>query len=169
MINRNIVNLNMKSNLFCSNTIDNNNNNNNNVRNIGNKKTIFKAFIDTYFELLDFMKLELNNNIKFQRFYRKNHLLKRTNVKLFIQLWYTNINVKYGKEIIENNIDFFLVNNFEEEKSTSKYYGIDKEYGIQECIESMKEMYHTQPPEKIDAFISYIRNLTILVNMYFEI
>ena len=49
------------------------------------KKQIVKTFVDIYFDLLNTIKEQLENkNKEFNDFYKKNLLLKKTNIKLFI-------------------------------------------------------------------------------------
>ena len=59
------------------------------------KKDIFKLFIDNYFKFIEFLKDNCNNNSSFLKFYKKNYLLKKANVKVFIRIWKSNINDKF--------------------------------------------------------------------------
>ena len=89
------------------------------------KKQIVKTFVDIYFDLLNTIKEQLENkNKEFNDFYKKNLLLKKTNIKLFIKTWYCNIVTiltilpllfcpKFLREdIMDNNVNYFLVSSF---------------------------------------------------------
>ena len=52
------------------------------------KTEINKEFVKTYFELLNFMKSHVKNNKDFTYFYNKTLILRKTNVKYFIRLFY---------------------------------------------------------------------------------
>jgi len=128
------------------------------------KKDIFKLFNQTYFELLDFMKAYSNKNQYFDNFYRKNYIMKKTNIKIFIKTWKLAVNDKYGNEIMKNNVKYFLENDFKNEFSNSE--SLSKEYKLQDCIIYMKSVYYTLENDITDKFIKYIRDLTILTDIY---
>ena len=51
------------------------------------KKQIVKAFVDIYFDLLSTIKEQLENkNAEFNKFYAKNFVLKKTNIKILLLL-----------------------------------------------------------------------------------
>ena len=128
------------------------------------KKDIFKLFNKNYFELLEFMNKYSNKNQYFNSFYRKNYIMKKTNIKIFIKTWKIAINDKYGEQIINNNVRFFLENDFKDELNGSK--NLNKEYKIQDCIIYMKSIYYTLDSAITDRFIKYIYDLTILTDLY---
>ena len=128
------------------------------------KKDIFKLFNQNYFELLEFMKKYSNCNQQFNNFYRKNYIMKKTNIKIFIKTWKLAVNDRYGNEIMNNNVNFFLENDFKSELNNSA--SLNKEYKLQDCIVYMKSIYYTLENEITDRFIKYIRDLTILTDIY---
>jgi len=48
----------------------------------------------------------------FQTFYKKNYLIKQTNIKLFIKGWYDNVTCKYYDLIMGENTKEFLEHDF---------------------------------------------------------
>ncbi len=128
------------------------------------KKNIFNLFNKLYFELLDFMKNHSNQNPQFENFYRKNYFMKKANVKIFIKTWNTVINEKYGIEIMNNNVSFFLENDFNVELNNAS--NLNKEYKLGDCINYMKSIYSIMDKQITDVFIKYIRDLTILTDLY---
>ena len=128
------------------------------------KKDIFKLFNKNYFELLEFMNKYSNKNQYFNSFYKKNYIMKKANIKIFIKTWKIAINDKYGEQIINNNVRFFLENDFKDELNSSK--NLNNEYKIQDCIVYMKSIYYTLDSAITDRFIKYIYDLTILTDLY---
>jgi hypothetical protein len=110
------------------------------------------------------MKKYSNQNQYFNSFYRKNYIMKKTNIKIFIKTWKFAINDKYGEQIMNNNVGFFLENDFKNELNSSK--NLNNEYKIQDCIVYMKSIYYTLDSAITDRFIKYIYDLTILTDLY---
>ena len=129
-----------------------------------NKKDIFKLFIEQYFQLLNFIKKYTNNNLNFQKFYAKNYLLKKTNIKLFIKTWYENITNNYYKYIMEGNINYFLNKN-DYDKETNI---LNKEYNFNQYIGYFKTMYNNVEKQISNTFIDYIQKLTKLSFLYYK-
>jgi hypothetical protein len=48
-------------------------------------KEAFTSFNKTYFSFLEFIKTYLKNDPNFKTFYRKNQIVRETNVKIFIR------------------------------------------------------------------------------------
>tara|TARA_B110000467_G_C18132275_1_gene374016 strand:- start:267 stop:650 length:384 start_codon:yes stop_codon:yes gene_type:complete len=72
------------------------------------KKLVFRQFIDVYFQLLNMIKDQVGNHTDFKIFYRKNIMMKKTNVKLFIKTWYESMTVPHYTSIMNENKDFFM-------------------------------------------------------------
>lgn len=129
-----------------------------------NKKDIFKLFIEQYFQLLNFIKKYTNNNLDFKKFYAKNYLLKKTNIKLFIKTWYENITNNYYKYIMEGNINYFLNKNDYHNESNI----LNKEYNFNQYIGYFKTMYNNVEKQISNTFIDYIQKLTKLSFLYYK-
>ena len=118
------------------------------------KKTIFKEFIDTYFNLLKNIKDKVNNK-DFNHFYNKNYLLKKTNVKLFINTWYNEISKKFFNQIMSDDILYFLNNDF---KSNLK--GLNSEFNINYYLDNLKTIYSKVEKNIFNYYIEQIKKLT---------
>ena len=127
-----------------------------------NKKAIFKAFTETYFNLLKKIKDEVNNK-DFNNFYNKNYLLKKTNIKLFITTWYNEIAKKYLKPIMNNDVNFFL--NYDFKPSLNK---IKETYNIGYYLNNIKMIYKSVKKELIEYYTNEIKKLTNLSIIYFN-
>ena len=111
------------------------------------------SFNKTYFSFLDFIKTYLKDDPNFKTFYRKNLIVKETNVKLIIKTWDDRITKKYYHEVMNKNFDFFL----------NKEYAGDisaKETPLIKYINDFKQVYPTLDEAVKKEFTDYIVNLT---------
>lgn len=122
-------------------------------------KELFENFNKLYFDFLNFLKKYSNGDKLFNSFYKKNYVIKNTNIKLLIKGWYEHITTKYYTSILEENINFFLNKKYEDEF---------KEVDIIKCINFFKQNYNTFEKNIIDEFIGYIKQLTNLSYKYFN-
>ena len=136
------------------------------------KIKISKQFLTLYFTFLDFLKTFIYSDEKlklFNYFYNKNLLLKKANPSFFIKKWYESITVNYYKEILEDNIDFFInKDDYDVEIKSNLNSPILNQLRIKErivdCIEDFKEL---DEPKK-NELINYIKNLTLISILYFK-
>lgn len=126
------------------------------------KKEILKEFVSLYFELLEYIKSYLNNNNDFNVFYKKNILLKKTNIKLFIKKWHDYISIKYYDKIINEDINFFM--------NTNKYSFQDPELNemIMKYIKIIKVKYNEIDNNIIKIIMDKIKKLTQISILYFN-
>ena len=116
------------------------------------KSKISKQFLTLYFTFLDFLKTFIYSDEKlklFNYFYNKNLLLKKANPSFFIKKWYESITVNYYKEILEDNIDFFInKDDYDVEIKSNLNSPILNQLRIKErivdCIEDFKELDETK-------------------------
>ena len=111
------------------------------------------SFNKTYFSFLDFIKTYLKDDPNFKTFYRKNLIVKETNVKLIIKTWDERITKKYYNEVMNKNFDFFL----------NKEYTTDitaKETPLINYINDFKQVYPTLEESVKKEFTDYIVDLT---------
>lgn len=132
------------------------------------KQQIFRCFINTYFEFLDFIHQHIGKDNKdFKNFYKKNKLLRKANVKFFIKKWYETISIPYGKEIMNGNIDYFVNKNYDHEITMSGNVG--KELSIQTYIDHMKNAYHNVDQEITNKILNYIQQCTKMSVLYYNV
>jgi len=128
------------------------------------KKQIVKNFVDIYFELLNTIKEQLENkNKEFNEFYKKNILLKKTNIKLFIKTWYEYITKHYYHYIMDNNVNYF----FSDELKTklSEQYNVP----VMKYIVLIKEKYNSVNNSIVESILTKIKFLTQISYQYFNI
>lgn len=122
-------------------------------------KLLFEKFNSLYFDFLNFLKTYSNGDKMFHSFYKKNYVIKNTNIKLLIKGWYEHITIKYYHSILEENINFFLNKNYDQDL---------KQVDIIKCINFFKENYNTFEKKIVDKFVGYLKQLTNLSYMYFN-
>ena len=123
-------------------------------------RQIFEQFNQNYFDFLYFLKQYSNGDKLFQSFYKKNYIIKNTNIKLLIKTWYEHITSKYHKDIIDGNISFFLNKNYEED--------VKNQTDIIKYINFFKKNFKQFEKKIVDEFVGYIKILTHLSYMYFN-
>ena len=109
------------------------------------KKELFQKFIDIYFILLKMMKERLGHHNDFYLFYKKNKLLRKTNIKMFIKTWYESITLVYYKDLM-NQPDI----------SFQKYFNDFK----QKCLQTEKEV--------IESAYNMVKQLTEISRIYYQ-
>jgi len=129
------------------------------------QQVVFKEFITTYFTMLGFMEKYVNKENKdFKRFIKKNLLLKKANVKIFIKKWYEVITVPYYAKIVDGDIHFFLTKDYSDDIAQSG--NVDM---LSTCIRHMKIMYHSMDESIVSEFIQYIIKCTQLSQLYYNL
>ncbi|ADX05845.1 hypothetical protein 162322342 [Organic Lake phycodnavirus 1] len=121
---------------------------------------MFKTFNQVYFDFLTFLKKYSHDDKTFQTFYKKNYLIKQTNIKLFIKGWYDNVTCKYYDLIMGENTKEFLEHDFtqvvtsDNSNTILKYIHIFQTKNMDVSI--------------IEEFMGFIKHLTKISYMYFK-
>lgn len=127
------------------------------------KKQIVKTFVDIYFDLLNTIKEQLENkNKEFNDFYKKNLLLKKTNIKLFIKTWYEYITKQYYHYIMDNNVNYFFSDELQEKLNK------DFNVSVMKYIVLIKEKYNSVSNSVVESILAKIKFLTQMSYQYFN-
>ena len=128
------------------------------------KKQIVKTFVDIYFDLLNTIKEQLENkNKEFNDFYKKNLLLKKTNIKLFIKTWYEYITKQYYHYIMDNNVNYFFSDELQEKLNK------DFNVSVMKYIVLIKEKYNSASNSIVESILTKIKFLTQMSYQYFNV
>ena len=130
-----------------------------------NKRAIFSKFNEIYFDLLKMMKENSDKNKDFSNFYNKNLFIKRTNIKLFIKVWFQSITSLYKNEIMEGNLDYFIKKDFS--KDIENNLEFSNTYSIDTYIHYFKKIYNDLETKYINDFVTKVQSLTLLSDMYY--
>lgn len=133
------------------------------MNNVSQKKQIIKTFVDTYFELLNAVKNQLENkNKEFNDFYRKNLIMKKTNIKLFIKTWYEYITKQYYHYIMDNNVNYFFGDELQSKLNK------DHNVSLMKYILLIKEKYNSTDNSIVESILTKIKYLTQISYQYFN-
>lgn len=128
------------------------------------KKQIVKTFVVIYFDLLNTIKEQLENkNKEFNDFYKKNLLLKKTNIKLFIKTWYEYITKQYYHYIMDNNVNYFFSDELQEKLNK------DFNVSVMKYIVLIKEKYNSVSNSIVESILTKIKFLTQMSYQYFNV
>jgi hypothetical protein len=130
------------------------------------QKNYFKQFNDKYFLFLEFVKSHMSKNKQFTSFYFKNKLMKKTNIKYFIRTWYTCITNKHYNDISTKDASYFLTKDYSDDKLNT---GTEYVNSFDMIIDTLKGMYTTLDKVIVNEFMDYVKSLTQLSYMYFNI
>lgn len=123
----------------------------------------FKNFNTTYFEFLEFIRIKSNENKEFIKFYNKNKILKKTNIKYIIKFWYRHITIPYYNNIINNDFDYFLNKDYSDEINL-----VENEYK-NNLIDSINFLKNNNVSEDDkEKFYNFVKKITIYSNNYFK-
>tara|TARA_Y100000389_G_C17385938_1_gene477033 strand:- start:806 stop:1213 length:408 start_codon:yes stop_codon:yes gene_type:complete len=133
------------------------------MNNVSQKKQTIKIFVDVYFDLLNIIKNQLENKNKdFNLFYKKNSMLKKTNIKLFIKIWYEYITKQYYNHIMNNNVNYLFSD--ELQSNLNK----DHNVSVLKYILLIKEKYNSASNSIVESVLSKIKYLTQISHQYFN-
>jgi len=128
------------------------------------KKQIVKTFVVIYFDLLNTIKEQLENkNKEFNDFYKKNLLLKKTNIKLFIKTWYEYITKQYYHYIMDNNVNYFFSDELQDKLNK------DFNVSVMKYIVLIKEKYNSVSNSVVESILAKIKFLTQMSYQYFNV
>ena len=110
-----------------------------------------KIFNNTYFELLEIIKIYSDYNPKFYLFYNNNKLIKKATPEVFIKIWYNYITKKYYDEIMNEN-------------TVPKIQYV--EYNVNKALQFMKNIYPVLDEKTKDDIKLKVFKLTKLSYVY---
>lgn len=128
------------------------------------KNEQFKEFNKKYFDFLLFIQKYLNNDPNFKTFYRKNQIIRETNIKMFIKTWNIRITSKYYEQIINKDFDFFLNKSYEEDIANSP----GQNTPLLKYIVEFKKVFPSLEDSVKNEFLNFILRLTELSHLYFK-
>jgi hypothetical protein len=129
-----------------------------------NKQDIFKGFNNHFVEFIDDIHSIFPNDKDIIMTRDSLMLLKKSNPKMIIDVWYKNITMKYDLEITSGNIDFFLNKDYNEDINM----GEQKNNKVIEAIEKLRGPIKNMGDDNKEKCLKYIQNLTQLSKLYFN-
>ena len=117
------------------------------------------GFNNQFMEFMEDIKLCFPDSKDVMIVYSLLTKAKKANPKLLIKVWNQKINMKYRKEIEEDNLEFFFDHDYNEDLTDDMILnGIDK---IRERVKELSD----ENKSKIKV---YLKNLSKLTDLYFN-
>ena len=133
------------------------------------KKTLHLRYVSSfnknYFQLLKIMKQYSANHSKFPLFYANNKAIRMTKPKLLISIWHEHITQRYMSQIMDENVEYFLMQDFEGRYVSRKFYVM---YGVNKALTYMKNIYPELTENDLELVKQLIKKLCIISNLYFN-
>lgn len=123
------------------------------------------SFNQQYFELLNIMKQYSANHPKFSLFYANNKAMCVTKPKLLIEIWHEHITQKYYTQIMDENIEFFVMQDFERHVVSRQFHVT---YGVNKALTYMKNIYPELTENDLELVKQKVKKLCIISNLYFN-
>lgn len=123
------------------------------------------SFNQQYFELLNIMKQYSENYPKFPIFYANNRAICVTKPKLLISIWHEYITQKYMTQIMDENIEYFLMQDFDSRAISRRFYVA---YCVNKALNYMKNIYPRMTDNDLELVKQKVKKLCIISNLYFN-
>ena len=129
-----------------------------------NKQEIYKGFNNHFVEFIDDIQSIFPDDKDISTTRESLLLIKKSNPKLIIDVWYKSITLKYNNEINSGNIDFFIDKNYNEDLQL----GAQQNNKALEIIEKLRMPIKNMGEENKNKCFKYIQNLSKLSLLYFN-
>ncbi len=121
---------------------------------------ILTAFNDHFVEFISDIQLVFPEDVDVLTAKNSLIMIRKANPKMIIKIWKSHIVEKYGKEIDNGDLTFFM-----EKDYSNDIAGNEK---IMEAINRLRVPVKSMSIENQNKCIKYIQNLTKLCNIYHE-
>jgi hypothetical protein len=125
-------------------------------------REILKAFNNHFMEFVEDIINIFPNNLDLLTTKKSVLLLKKSNPKIIIHVWNEEVNKKYGSQIDEGDISFFIEKDYNEDLEK---YDNNK---ISDVIEKLRDTIRNMKKEDLDKSLKYLQNLKKLSLLYFS-
>ena len=122
---------------------------------------IMTTFLTQMDECLEDISKVYSVDNRFQKCKMYYDGIKKTNPKMIMSIWKSMVTDKYGTQIEEGNIQFFLEKNYAEDAPGSLYTPT-----VDNTIQEIREAIKTMSEENKAISLKYIQNLCKLSKLY---
>ena len=131
--------------------------------NDNDKTLLMNAFNTQLFEFFDDIECIFTEDSSVKKAKNALLIIKKMNPSLIIKIWYVYIYSKYKTEIENNNIEFFIDNDYKNDLEN-----MNKSDDIVKNIDKIREPIKNMSKENQEKSFKYIKNLCILSKLYTE-
>jgi hypothetical protein len=125
------------------------------------KQQILKVFNDHFIEFIEDIIRVFPTDVDLNTVKNYFLLIRKTNPKLIITVFYEHVYLKYNEQIQNNNIQFFIDKDYKDDLSENKHS--DK---IIESINRLRNPIRLMNEEDKMKTVKYLQNLCKLSNSY---
>jgi hypothetical protein len=123
---------------------------------------IQKAFNKHFIEFVDDIASYFSDRVEIQTTANALRMMRKTNPKLIISVWYSSIIQVYDVQIEAGDINFFITKEYREDVA-----GLDGNDDVLKGIDKIREPIQQMPHEDQKKAMKYIQNLTKLCKLYY--
>ena len=123
---------------------------------------IQKAFNNHFIEFVDDVAKYFSDKVEIQTTANAMRMMRKTNPRLIINVWYTSIVQVYEKEIEEGDINFFITKEYHEDVA-----GMGGNAEVLQGIDKIRKPIQDMPKEDQEKAMKYVQNLTKLCKLYY--
>ena len=123
---------------------------------------IQKAFNKHFIEFVDDIATYFSDRVEIQTTANALRMMRKTNPKLIISVWYSSIVQVYDEQIESGDIDFFIAKEYSQDLA-----GLDGNDEVLKGIDKIREPIQQMPIEDQEKAMKYVQNLTKLCKLYY--
>jgi len=128
------------------------------------KSTIQKAFNNQFEEFLEDIQSIFPGNKDISTTKSALLMLKKANPRMIITLWYSHVYLKYGNEIENDNIDYFLNKDYTDD--LNNHLDASAMNKALKAIDNIRTPMRDTTEENKAKCLQYLKNLNKLTQMY---
>ena len=128
------------------------------------KSTIQKAFNNQFEEFLEDVQSIFPDNKEISTTKSALLMLKKANPRMIITLWNSHVYLKYGAEIENDNIDYFLNKDYTEDLNNHLDTGAMNK--ALQAIDNLRTPMRDTTDENKSKCLQYLKNLNKLTQIY---
>jgi|TARA_B110000858_G_C17419287_1_gene300367 hypothetical protein len=123
---------------------------------------IQKAFNKHFIEFVDDIASYFSDRVEIQTTANALRMMRKTNPKLIINVWYSSIVQVYDEQIERGDINFFITKEYSEDVAD-----LDGNDEVLNGIDKIREPIQKMPIEDQEKSMKYVQNLTKLCKLYY--
>lgn len=123
---------------------------------------IQKAFNTHFSEFVDDIANYFSDRVEIQTTANALRMIRKTNPRLIINIWHSNILSIYEKQIEDGDITFFITKEYTQDVSS-----MEGNEDVLKAIEKIREPIQKMPIVEQNKAMKYIQNLTKLCKLYY--
>ena len=123
---------------------------------------IQKAFNKHFIEFVDDIASYFSDRVEIQTTANALRMMRKTNPKLIINVWYSSIVQVYEQQIETGDINFFITKEYSQDVA-----GMDGNDEVLNGIDKIREPIQQMPIEDQEKSMKYVQNLTKICKLYY--